>query len=219
LPAVPTPGTLEPIMGLLLEALFPATRRQLLVLLFREPDRSFYLRQIIRQLNLGQGGVQRELANLVQAGLVTKTQLHGRSFYAANRDSPVFDEMAALIHKTEGLLPLLRQSLSSLGQVLFAFVYGSVAERRERPDSDVDLAVVGPITFLDVVKATRPIQCSVGRDINPIVFTATDLKQRWQSKDHFITCLLLGAKEFVKGTLDDIEAVVGEPLADTIPNE
>lgn len=64
-------GTLEPRMGALV-SLFPSTRRALLTILFRNPCRRFYLREIMRAAVKGAGGVKRELDNLVEAGIVTQ---------------------------------------------------------------------------------------------------------------------------------------------------
>ena len=55
-------------------ALFGKTRRALLGLLFSRPDECFYLREVVRAVNAGQGAVQRELQQLAQAGIVCRTQ-------------------------------------------------------------------------------------------------------------------------------------------------
>ena len=59
-------------------ALFGKSKRALLALFYVQPERSFYLRQIMRTLGIGQGAVQRELARLVD-GEVYLSDLEGRA--------------------------------------------------------------------------------------------------------------------------------------------
>ena len=53
------------------DALFPAVRQRVLAVLFGSPDRSFYANELIALARSGTGAVQRELASLLAAGLVT----------------------------------------------------------------------------------------------------------------------------------------------------
>ena len=82
-------GTIEPRMGTL-ESLFPSTRGALLTILFRNPDRRFYLREIMRAVGKGAGSVRRELGNLVEAGIVTQETETARTYFTANKACPIF---------------------------------------------------------------------------------------------------------------------------------
>ena len=95
-------------------ALFSKGRRELLALLFTHPERTFYLRQIVRVLGIGQGVVQRELSRLAEASVITRTRVGSQVHYQANRQSPVFNELRSLMVKTAGVAEVLRESLSAL---------------------------------------------------------------------------------------------------------
>jgi predicted nucleotidyltransferase len=82
------------------EALFSKTQRGVLGLLFGNPDRSYYTNEIMRHARAGIGAVQRELERLVAAGLLTVSRLGNQKHYQANRQSPIFDEIAAIVSKT-----------------------------------------------------------------------------------------------------------------------
>ncbi|MBZ0169448.1 hypothetical protein MELA_01764 [Candidatus Methylomirabilis lanthanidiphila] len=84
-------------------ALFGKTQRALLRLFFVRPEQSFYLRQIVRTAEIGQGAAQRELARWVEAGLLVRTQRGNQVYYHANTASPVFAELKGLAVKTAGL--------------------------------------------------------------------------------------------------------------------
>ncbi len=78
-------------------ALFGRTRRAVLALLRARPDESFYLREVVRLVRCGQGGVQRELKRLERAGILSRT-VRGRTvFYRANQDCPALAELRGLI--------------------------------------------------------------------------------------------------------------------------
>src|SRR5204863_4901143 len=108
--AGPNKGTIEPIMGsdstveTIGAALFNKGRRELLALLFTHPDGSFYLRQIVRVLGIGQGVVQRELSRLSEAAVITRTRVGHQVHYQANPKSPVFEELKSLMVKTAGVV-------------------------------------------------------------------------------------------------------------------
>jgi len=70
--SVPEMGTTVPEMGTtktdssLAGALFGKTRREILGMLYSNPDRTYHLRQIIDAIEVGHGSTQRELKRLVE---------------------------------------------------------------------------------------------------------------------------------------------------------
>ena len=102
---VPRLGTIVPIMGTQSETgiaatLFGRARVAVLATLFRDTGKAMYLREIVRAAGVGQGAVQRELANLAKAGIALRTRRGNQVFYQANRESPVFTEIRSLVVKT-----------------------------------------------------------------------------------------------------------------------
>lgn len=163
--SVPWKGTFVPEMGSVFlrsriaAALFGKTRRRILSLLFGEPKRSFFLREIVRLTRVGQGSVQRELANLVDAELATRHERGNQVFFQANPLSPVYADLRSLVMKTSGVAAAVQQALVALGEkVETAFLYGSVASGEDRADSDVDVMVVGEVEFGEVVQALGAVE-------------------------------------------------------------
>lgn len=95
-------GSAGPGSPALSAALFGKTRRAVLGLLLARPDETFYLRQIVRALQCGQGGVQRELHRLASAGIILRVARDRIAFYQANVACPVFGELRGLVLKTAG---------------------------------------------------------------------------------------------------------------------
>lgn len=188
--------------------LFGRARRLLLGWLLGRPDEEFFLRQLVRQTGLSPGSVQRELNDLVGAGLVSRREDGRQVYFRADRSSPVFPELQSLFVKTAGLGDVLRQALAPLAdRIAVAFVYGSAARGELRNDSDIDLFVVGDVTFGEVVDVLGEPQRALRRDINPTVHSPAEFYDRVVNRQHFVTSVLKTKLIFVMGGPDDLEAV------------
>ncbi len=180
--------------------LFGKTQRKLLAIFFTRPEETFYLRQVIRMAGGGQGAVQRELKQWVQAGLLIQTRQGNQVHYKANADLPIFSELKAIAVKTFGVAEVIRDALHELsGRIVLAFIHGSVAAGTEKADSDVDLIVVGSVSFGDVTSSLHGIQEQLGREINPSVYSPADFKQKLRAGHHFLGAVSAGAKIFLIG--------------------
>jgi len=84
----------------LADALFTSTQQKVLRLLFGQPDRSFFVTQIMALANAGRGAVQRELHRLDASGLATVQMIGTQKHYQANRNSPLFVELCSIVRKT-----------------------------------------------------------------------------------------------------------------------
>ncbi len=191
---VPMKGTTSTSSGLG-TLLFGKARLAILSLLVPQPTRKLYLREIIRLTSVGQGAVQRELANLVRAGILLKTREGNLTYYQVNRMCPVLDELRGLIEKTAGIAGALQEALLTMADSIdYAFLYGSIARGDESSKSDIDIMVIGNVRFLDVVSAVSPLQESLGREINPTVFTQAEFRQRLEQGDHFLSRVMREAR-------------------------
>lgn len=191
-------------------ALFGKTRRAILVLLFSHTDQSFFLRQIARSADSGMGSVQRELAQLADAGILTKTASGRQVYFQANAQCPIFNELRQLVTKTMGVGDALKSTLEQLGsRIICAFVYGSMASGGVTAESDIDLMVIGRLSFSDVVTALHPVQDTLGREINPTVYPEDEFKAKIEAGHHFLKTVLAGEKIFLVGGADDLEKLAG----------
>lgn len=190
------------------DALFPAVRQRVLAVLFGSPDRSFYANELIALARSGTGAVQRELASLLAAGLVTVRDQGNQKHYQANAASPVFAELRGLVLKTVGLADVLRAALAPLeDQVAAAFVYGSVARQQDTAASDVDVLIVSDaLGYAEVFGALEGAAQTLGRAINPTLYTRAELARRRAQDNAFVTRVLdqpriwlIGDEEVLRG--------------------
>jgi len=181
-------------------ALFGKTQRAMLALFFGRPEQSFYLRQIVRTAGVGLGAAQRELARWVEAGLLVRTRRGNQVYFQANAESPVFAELKALTVKTAGVADVLRDALAGLAaRIRVAFVHGSLARGTGKASSDVDVMVIGTVSFGEVVSALQPAQRTIGREVNPSVYSEREYQAKLQAQHHFLTSVLATPRIYIVG--------------------
>ncbi len=184
----------------LLEVLFGAYRRQILALLLLRPDETFYVREIARVTGVPAGSLHRELKALSEAGLLTRTASGNQVRYQANRECPIYEELAGIFRKTAGLADVLRELLRPLARKIdLAFVFGSVAQGKARPGSDIDLLVVGSASFAAVVEASHAGAQRLGREVNPVVITKAAFQEKLRQGDRFLSRVAKEPKIFLIG--------------------
>jgi uncharacterized protein len=184
--------------SVLSETLFGHTRAAVLSVLYGHVGEVFYLRQLARLTDITLGPVQRELRQLVDAGLVTRKTIGPQTFYTANQESPVFAEIKSLITKTAGLHDVLVAALEPLRKKInLALVYGSVAHSSESKRSDVDLMIVGNVDFGVVVENLSDAQRTLNREINPTVYTVKEFRKK--VRESFLKTVLTDKKLFIIG--------------------
>ena len=66
------------------------SRARILLLLFAHVGREFYQREIMYETGLSLRPVQRELANLVELGILRKQETRNRVYYEINQESSLF---------------------------------------------------------------------------------------------------------------------------------
>ena len=173
--------------------------------LLGHPDEAYYLRELVRHIGGAVGAAQRELELLTASGLVRREVRGKQVYFQANQKAAIFPELQALFAKTVGLVDVLRESLMPLAdRVRVAFVFGSAARGELHASSDVDLLVVGDVSFGDVIAAIQGAEKRLGRDVNPTVFSDDEFQTKVLAKHHFVTSVLGQPKMFVLGENDDL---------------
>ena len=194
--------------------LFSKTRRAVLSLLYSHVDDAFYLRQIARAAGGGLGAVQRELKQLSDAGIILRVVRGRQVYYQANPQCPVFEDLKKLVVKTVGAGAAVRAALAPLGdRINVAFIYGSIARSEEGRDSDVDVLVVGEVTFGEIVSSLREAQKTIGREINPTVYPPAEFRSKLTAGHHFLNTVLRGPMLFLIGDKRELARLAKKPVA------
>jgi len=190
----------------LADALFSTIQQRVLAYLFGQPERSFFATELIKLAGGGSGAVQRELARLADSRLVTVTRVGTQKHYQANPESPIFAELCAIAQKTVGLAEPLRQALVPLGRrITAAFVFGSIAKRRDTATSDIDVLVLSDsVDYADVFSVLQSAEAKLGRTVNPTVYTPANWRRKQKEGNAFVVKVAAQPKVFLLGTEEDI---------------
>jgi predicted nucleotidyltransferase len=202
-----TPSKL-PLGSGIADALFTKVQQRVLAVLFGNHERSFYANELIALAGSGSGAVQRELAQLEAAELVTVRRVGNQKHYQANPSSPVFTELRGLILKTSGLVDVLRASLAPLAsQIEAAFVFGSVAKNKDGAKSDIDLLVVTQhLTYRELFSALESATSRLGRVVNPTVYSRNEFEKRLREGNAFVKRVSAQPRLWIIGEDSDLNA-------------
>lgn len=188
----------------LADALFTSTQQRVLALLFGQPNRSFFVTELMSLAHSGRGAVQRELGRLAQSGLVTVAKVGNQKHYQANHDSPLFNELCSIIKKTVGLQEPIRAALEPMAnKISLALIYGSIAKQSDTAASDIDLLLVSDeLTLEEVYAGLAPVEKLLDRSVNPTLYISKEFGHRRKTKNAFVTRVLKSPYIVLQGSVD-----------------
>ena len=150
------------------------------------------------------GTLKKEVDALCQVGLLHSQRIGNQTQFSANTAHPVFTELQALIKKTIGLADALKLSLLPLAdKITAAFVFGSVASSTETAASDIDVMVIGHLSFAEAINALYDTQTLLSREINPKVMTPSEWLEKKSGGNTFVQDILAKPKIMLIG--DELE--------------
>lgn len=203
-------GIIVPNMGTILTndysspscALFSQVQRRVLALIFGNPDRSFYTREILKSVASGSGAVERELTKLERSGLVSIERIGNQKHYRANTESPIFEELRGLVKKTVGLVDPVRDALEPFAEMIeVAFIFGSTAKGTDTAHSDIDLMVIGEnLDLSGLYSAAQTVENRLGRKVSAVFLSPQDWARKAADKKSFISKIAFQPKIFIMGS-------------------
>jgi len=184
--------------------LFGKTRRLVLALLYGNTNEAYYLRQIVRLTGVGLGPLQRELRQLTDAAIILRTIRGNQVYYQANPDSLIFNELKNIVRKTFGVADVIRKALEKdTDKIRVAFIFGSIARSADSKASDIDVMLIGEITFDEAITILTPAEESLHREINIVVYPVSEFRKKIREDHYFVKTVLEEDKIFLIG--DDNE--------------
>jgi len=168
-------------------------------------------RQLARELGSSRTAVSDELARLQELGFLRRGENLGRAKpYYLNEDFPLLPGLRSAVQYAVGAIALLREKLAGRDDIDVAFLYGSLADRPRRPESDVDLFVVGDIDGVLLSRLVREVERQTGREISLIHWSPADLVRQAQDPSSFLSAVMRQSKIFVKGGEDELRRLAGQ---------
>jgi DNA-binding transcriptional ArsR family regulator len=174
-------------------------RNKILCLLFDDPQKMYYVRELTRASGEEINAVRRELEHLDKAGIVVKEHRGNRIYYQANIAYDYYEDLLSIVAKSTGIGQAIRDNRKELGKIKFAMLSGKYARNKPRETGDVDLLIVGTIN-LD--KANELIKTEERRrttEINYTVMTQEEFIFRKSRRDPFLLGILSRSRIMVIG--------------------
>ena len=179
-------------------------RIELLRIFTLSPQSSFNINEVSRRTGFSIRGVEKELKNLYDGGILRRELAGNQHRYQFDPECPIGGEIKGLIIKTVGIAEVLKNSLDPVEEEIDrAFIYGSFATGDYGNESDVDLFLVTELPGLKVAELLGEVQNKIARSVNVSQFTPTEYDQRKRKKDHFLNTVMSGPKIILIGPKDD----------------
>lgn len=178
--------------NVLIDILFKEHRKRALTLLYLNPDRHFYVRDIARRTNTQPGTINKELLTLAHAGLLIRTPEGMQVYYQANKDCPIYEELYSILRKTTGFSHVIKETLAKREQEIeLAVIYGLAAQPNATgEEGDVQLLVVGSIGFAELFDLVFEAQEALGREIKPKLLEPEEWQDHLQRRTGFMQEIL-----------------------------
>lgn len=179
-------------------------RAKVLLYFFSNTASSLYVREMAQILRVDATNLSKELSRLEKAGVFVSNLRGNQKYFAINKAYPLYNELCSIVFKTVGIEGGIRKLLDGIEGILCAFIYGSFAEGKEHPESDIDLLIIGKPDEDKLIEKISIFEKDIGREINYNIYLPVEFKRRRDKNDSFINNVLKRKKIMLKGDINDI---------------
>ncbi len=130
---------------------------------------------LAKRAGLAYPTVHREVARLVDAGILSERQVGRTRLIRANDESPMVGPLREILTVATGPAVMLAEELGGIDGIESAFLYGSFAARMlgdaGPAPHDIDVMVLGEPDVDAVYEACTQVEAAVHRPVNPTILT------------------------------------------------
>jgi hypothetical protein len=184
------------------ESLFGRIRRELLCLFFLNQGKSFFLLELVDILRTGRGGVQRELANLVESGMITREKAGMKVLFSLSESCPVTDEIQKLLVKIVDYEDMISLAVSDYATYIKTAAMSSAGEGEYSPS--LKLLVSCDDSCEEFLKEIERIELLTGRKIELLIVRTYELKEFVSSRPE-AQWMLDGSWKLLAGKAEDLK--------------
>ena len=143
------------------------------------PATSSALPELAERADLAYPTAHREVARLIEAGILVERRVGRTRLIRGNPDSPFAAPLREILTVVSGPVVLLAEEFERIDGIDSAFLYGSFAARLRRVDGpsphDIDVIVVGHPNVDAIYEACTRVEAAVHRPVNPKILRAEEL--------------------------------------------
>lgn len=187
----------------MLEHLFGSkTRVKLLKVFFHGPEKTFFVRELARELDTQINAVRRELQLLSKAGLVIEAEdlsrkdMHKagstlRKYYRLNMNADLYPELYALVMKSQVVdeQQFLQAIIQKGGDIVLMLLTGQFVSDYDAPS---DLLIVGELKENPIARLVEEYEKESGREIRYTLMNTAEFNDRRHIMDKFLFSLFEG---------------------------
>jgi predicted nucleotidyltransferase len=161
---------------------------RLVIFFWVHPKQRFHLRDLMRRTGRSMASIQDALERMVEIGALRREDVGGRACYVADEGHPSWRAWVLLLRASGSFAEILREALIDAEGIEAAFVFGSQARGDTRPDSDVDLFLIGSEEARDGVVRDLLLEAEflLGKELDVIGSDAEKLAARVRSGSSFV---------------------------------
>lgn len=181
----------------MIDALFGSkTRVKLLHLFLNNPGESFYVREITRLIGEQINSVRRELANMLNVGIILSDSADNKLYYEVNQRYEYYVPLRAIFSDDTIEIPSIAaidshsdwaNEVTQMGGVRIAIAAGVLVKGSV---SSVDILIVGDVPSAKVKSVIKQIEKTESREINYSLMTYDEFYYRLSVRDRFIIEIL-----------------------------
>ncbi len=183
-------------------------RVKLLKLFFLNPDESYYLRQIARDLDLQVNSVRRELKSLESFGVLASdtpaetASSRDKHYYRANKNFILFPEIRSFILKSQILAG--QNFVAQLREICEPEILFLTGIFVGEPTVPTDLMLVADVKKPQVTKLIKNLEQEIAREINYTIMSSQEFSYRREIADVFVHKILIAEKIVLVNSRDFI---------------
>jgi predicted nucleotidyltransferase len=141
------------------------------------------VRRLARRIGTSEATVSREVTRLIRAGAATEERSGNQRIVRPAPEGPLAFHLAGLLRVIAGPEVVLRRHLAGRGDVVRAAIFGSYAARAAGEPGpqprDIDLLLVGDISFEDGYDLANAVSRELGIEVNPVIRTV----EEWENDE------------------------------------
>jgi predicted nucleotidyltransferase len=162
---------------------------RLLALLLLQPERRWVLQELADALDAPQSSVHRELARAEAAGVIRRDDTSRPYRFSAATDDAAYRSLADVLRQSVGVESELR-TLLNRPDVHAAAIHGSWASGARRPDSDIDVLVVGNADLAELRRLVRRVGKATGRRVDLTLMRDDEFARLLADRSSFVRRLM-----------------------------
>lgn len=181
---------------------FTDNQLEILSIFFSSPARELHMSELGRILGKKPGYFQKGLNKLEAVGILKSRRQGNQRVLSLNARYRFLDEVRSIVEKSAGAVSRLMEIMGRHDEVACAFLYGSFAHGKMRPNSDVDIIIVCPAAAQGaLLKEFSKLEEVLLREINPKFYTSDTFKKKQTAGDSFLDEVLSKKVIMLKGSL------------------